>query len=60
MSRQKQHIGRSNGRTYTQEQLQELVMTAEQAAKQGTQRMLEREKAYKSMKKSGGNEQKRP
>ena len=53
MSRHKQRTGRANERTYTPEQLQELVTMAEQAAQPGTQRMLEREKAYQSMKKSG-------
>lgn len=56
MSRHKQRTGRANERTYTPEQLQELIATAEQPAKPGTQRMLEREKAYQSMKELGENE----
>ena len=47
---------RATERAYTPEELQELVTMAEQAAKPGTQRMLEREQAYQSMKKSGQNE----
>jgi hypothetical protein len=50
---------RATERAYTPEQLQELIATAEQAANPGTQRMLEREKAYQSMKKSGQNEHQR-
>ena len=56
MSKHKQRPERTTERTYTPEQLQELMATAEQAAKPGTQRMLEREKAYQSMKKLGQNE----
>lgn len=56
MSRHKQRPERANERTYTPEELKELVTMAEQATKPGTQRMLEREKAYQSMKKSGQNE----
>lgn len=59
MSRQKQRSERTTKRVYTPEQLQELVTMAEQAAKPGTQRMLEREKAYQSMKKLGQNEHQR-
>ena len=47
---------RATERAYTPEELQELVTMAEQAAQPGTQRMLEREQAYQSMKKSGQNE----
>lgn len=47
---------RATERVYTPEQLQELIAMAEQAAKPGTQRMLEREQAYQSIKKSGQNE----
>lgn len=47
---------RATERAYTPEELQELVTMAEQATKPGTQRMLEREQAYQSMKKSGQNE----
>ena len=56
MSKHKQRPERATERVYTPEQLQDLVMTAEQAAKPGTQRMLEREKTYQNMKKSGKNE----
>mgnify|MGYP000866490259 CR=1 FL=1 len=55
MSKHKQRTERTTERVYTPEQLQELVTMAEQATKPGTQRMLEREKAYQSMKKSGQN-----
>ena len=47
---------RATERVYMPEELQELVTMAEQAAQPGTQRMLEREKAYQSMRKSGQNE----
>ena len=50
---------RATERAYTPEELQELVTMAEQAAQPGTQRMLEREQAYQSMKKSGQNEHQR-
>lgn len=56
MSKHKQRPERSTERTYTTEQLQELIATAEQAAQPGTQRMLEREKAYQEAKKTGQNE----
>lgn len=47
---------RATERVYTPEQLQELIAIAEQAAQPGTQRMLEREKTYQSIKNSGQNE----
>lgn len=47
---------RATERVYIPEELQELVTMAEQAAKPGTQRMLEREQAYQSIKKLGKNE----
>ena len=41
-----QRPGRSKERSYSPEDLKALVIAAEKAAIQGTQRMQEREKAY--------------
>ena len=41
-----QRPGRSKERSYSPEDLKALVISAEKAAIQGTQRMQEREKAY--------------
>lgn len=41
-----QRKGRAQERTYNPEDLKALVISAEKAAIQGTQRMQEREKAY--------------
>jgi len=43
-----QRNGRANQRTYSAERLKELMKAAGNIAAEGTQRMIEREKAYQS------------